>query len=106
MSHEYQRRGKNWFTAIGLMFCIMATIVLIQQLLIWGPEFVEDFLLNGEVTNEKVSMGMLAFGIFMVALGLENMNKRDEFLKTQKILRLCTIDKNNFSTYCACLVYV
>ena len=24
------------------------------------------------------------------------MNKRDEFLKTQRILRLCTIDKNNF----------
>ena len=24
------------------------------------------------------------------------MNKRDEFLKTQKILRLCTIDKKNF----------
>ena len=24
------------------------------------------------------------------------MNKRDEFLKEQKILRLCTIDKNNF----------
>ena len=24
------------------------------------------------------------------------MNKRDEFLKTQKILRLCTIDKNKF----------
>ncbi len=24
------------------------------------------------------------------------MNKKDEFLKTQKILRLCTIDKNNF----------
>ena len=24
------------------------------------------------------------------------MNKRDEFLKTQKILRLSTIDKNNF----------
>jgi len=69
MSHEYHRRGKNWFTAIGLMFCVMATIVLIQQLLIWGPEFVGDFLLNGEVTNEKVSMGMLAFGIFMVALG-------------------------------------
>ena len=69
MSHEYHRRGKNWFTAIGLMFCVMATIVLIQQLLIWGPEFVEDFLLNGEVTNEKVSMGRLAFGIFMVALG-------------------------------------
>ena len=24
------------------------------------------------------------------------MNKRDKFLKEQKILRLCTIDKNNF----------
>ena len=69
MSHEYQRRGKNWFTAVGLLFCIMATIVLIQQLLIWGPEFVEDFLFNDEVTNEKVSMTMLAFGIFMIALG-------------------------------------
>ena len=68
MSHEYQRRGRNWFTAIGLMFCVMATIVLVQQLLIWGPEFVEDFLLNEEITNEKVSMGMLAFGILMVAL--------------------------------------
>jgi len=69
MSREYHRRGKNWFTAIGLMFCVMATIVLIQQLLIWGPEFVSDFLINQEVTNEKVSIGMLGFGIFMVALG-------------------------------------
>ncbi len=69
MSHEYHRRGRNWFTAIGLMFCVMATIVLIQQLLIWGPEFVSDFLINQEVTNEKVSIGMLGFGIFMVALG-------------------------------------
>jgi len=47
----------------------MAGIVLIRQLLIWGPEFVGDFLLNGEITNEKVSMVMLAFGIFMIALG-------------------------------------
>ena len=69
MSHEYHRRGRNWFTAIGLMFCVMATIVLIQQLLIWVPEFVSDFLINQEVTNEKVSIGMLGFGIFMVALG-------------------------------------
>ncbi|WP_428324931.1 hypothetical protein [Nitrosopumilus sp.] len=47
----------------------MAGIVLIRQLLIWGPEFVEEFLFNGEITNEKVSMAMLAFGIFMIALG-------------------------------------
>ncbi len=69
MSHEYYRRGKNWFTAIGVLFCVMGGIVLIQQLLIWGIDFVEDFLFNGEITNEKVSVVMIGFGIFMIALG-------------------------------------
>ena len=69
MSHEYYRRGRNWFTAMGVLFSVMAGIVLIRQLLIWGPEFVGDFLLNSEITNEKVSIVMLAFGIFMIALG-------------------------------------
>lgn len=69
MSHEYYRRGRNWYSAIGVLFSVMAGIVLIRQLLIWGPEFVGDFLVNAEITNEKVSMAMLAFGIFMIALG-------------------------------------
>jgi len=69
MSHEYYRRGRNWFTAIGVLFCVMGGIVLIQQLLIWGIDFVEDFLFNSEFTNEKVSVAMLGFGIFMIALG-------------------------------------
>ena len=69
MSEEYYRRGKNWFTAIGVLFCVMGGIVLIQQLLIWGIEFVQDFLFNGEFTNEKVSAAMICFGIFMIALG-------------------------------------
>ena len=69
MSREYYRRGKNWFTAIGVLFCVMGGIVLIQQLLIWGIDFVEDFLFNAEFTNEKVSAAMLGFGIFMIALG-------------------------------------
>ncbi len=70
MSHEYYRRGRNWFTAIGVLFSVMAGIVLIQQVLIWGPEFALDFLLNAEFTNEKVSVAMLGFGIFMIVLGL------------------------------------
>jgi len=69
MSHEYYRRGKNWFTAIGVLFCVMGGIVLIQQLLIWGIDFVEEFLFNAEITNEKVSTVMIAFGIFMIVLG-------------------------------------
>ncbi len=69
MSEEYYRRGKNWFTAIGVLFCVMGGIVLIQQLLIWGIDFVEEFLFNAEFTNEKVSAAMICFGIFMIALG-------------------------------------
>ncbi len=76
MSHEYYRRGRNWFTAIGTLFSVMAGIVLIRQLLIWGPEFVGDFLLNGEITNEKVSMAMLGFGIFMIALGFRKYEQK------------------------------
>jgi exoribonuclease II len=41
----------------------------VRQLLIWGVDFVEEFLFNAEITNEKVSMTMLGFGIFMIALG-------------------------------------
>ena len=65
MSHEYYRRGKNWFTAMGVLFSVMALVVLIRQLLIWGPEFVGDFLLNGEITNEKVSIAMFSFLVFL-----------------------------------------
>jgi len=76
MSEEYYRRGKNWFTAIGVLFCIMGGIVLIQQLLIWGIDFVEDFLVNGEFTNEKVSVAMIGFGIFMIALGFRKYEQK------------------------------
>ncbi|MEK0337991.1 MAG: hypothetical protein QQN46_04180 [Nitrosopumilus sp.] len=69
MSHEYYRRGRNWFTAMGVLFSVVAGIGLIRQLFIWGPEFMVDFLFNAEITNEKVSMAMLAFGIFMIGLG-------------------------------------
>ena len=70
MSHEHYRRGRNWFSAIGVLFCVMGGTVLIQQLLIWGIDFVEEFLYNSEFTNEKVSVAMIGFGIFMILLGL------------------------------------
>jgi multisubunit Na+/H+ antiporter MnhB subunit len=69
MSHEHYRRGRNWFSAIGVLFCVMGGIVLIQQLVIWGIDFVEEFLYNSEFTNEKVSVAMIGFGIFMIVLG-------------------------------------
>lgn len=69
MSHEYYRRGRNWYTAIGTMFLVMAGIVLVRQLILWGPEFVIEFLFNSEITNEKVSFGMIGFGLFMIVIG-------------------------------------
>ena len=69
MSHEFRRRGKNWFTAMGVLFIIMGSIVLVQNLIIWGPDFVLEFFLNSEITNEKVSVAMLAFGGFMIIVG-------------------------------------
>ena len=69
MNYEYHRRGRNWFTAMGVLFSIMAAIVLVRQMLIWGWEFVVEFLFNMEITNEKISVAMLGFGIFMIVLG-------------------------------------
>ena len=69
MSHEYHRRGRNWHTAIGTLFLVMAGIVLARQLVLWGPEFVAEFLLDSAVNSEKVSLGMVGFGVFMILWG-------------------------------------
>ena len=69
MSSEYPRRGRNWFTAMGLLFIIMALIVLVQNMLIWSPEFVYDFLVGPDITNEKISLAMIVFGCFMIGMG-------------------------------------
>jgi len=69
MSSEVYRRGRNWFSAMGVLFIVMALIAITRDLLIWGPEFVLDFFLNGEITNEKISAGMLVFGGIMIILG-------------------------------------
>ena len=70
MSHEFRRRGKNWFTAMGVLFIIMGSIVLAQNFVIWGPDFVLEFFLNSKITNEKISGAMIVFGGFMIIVGL------------------------------------
>ena len=77
MSHEIRRRGRNWFTAMGVLFIIMAFIVITRNLIIWGPEFVLDFFVNGDVTNEKISLVMLVFGSIMIILGFRKKMVRE-----------------------------
>ena len=69
MSEHYSRRGRNWFTAMGVLFIIMGAIVIVRNLILFSPEFIIDFMFNNEITNEKVSLGMFAFGGFLVILG-------------------------------------
>mgnify|MGYP003347163760 CR=1 FL=1 len=71
MSEYHPRRGRNWYSAMGVLFVVVGAIVIVQNLLIWGPEFVLDFMTNAEITNEKVSLGMFAFGGFMILLGFK-----------------------------------
>jgi len=59
---------------MGILFIIMALIVIIRNLLIWGPEFVFDFFISSDITNEKISAGMLVFGILMIVLGFRKTN--------------------------------
>lgn len=70
MSSVNPKRGRNWYSAMGILFIVVGAIVLVRNLFLWSPEFVLDFLLNSEITNEKISVGMFIFGGFLLILGL------------------------------------
>ena len=74
MSREYSRRGRNWFSAMGILFIVMASIVLVRNMILWSPEFALDFLLGPDITNEKISLGMIIFGRIMIGWGYKKPN--------------------------------
>ena len=74
MSEEYHRRGRNWLTAMGVLFLVVAMVTLIRDIIIWSPDFVVEFFFNSEINAQKVSLGSIAFGAFMVTLGFAKKN--------------------------------
>jgi len=74
MSEEYPRRGRNWLTAMGVLFLVVAMVTLIRDIIIWSPDFVVEFFFNSEINAQKVSLGAIAFGTFMVVLGFGKKN--------------------------------
>ena len=74
MSSEYSRRGRNWFSAMGILFIVMASIVLVRNMILWSPEFALDFLLGPDITNEKISLGMIICGLIMIGWGYKKPN--------------------------------
>ena len=77
MSSNYYRRGRNPTTAFGILFIVIGAIAAVRQLFAWSPDFFVQFLLNNEITSEKVSVITIGIGVFIVLLGLrKNEQKR------------------------------
>ena len=74
MSTEYTKRGRNWLTAMGVLFLVVAAVSLVRDIIIWSPDFVVEFFFNSEINAQKVSLGAIAFGVFMIALGFGKKN--------------------------------
>ncbi len=70
MSSNYYRRGRNPTTAFGVLFIVIGSIALVRQYIIWTEDFVLEFLLNSEITSEKISVATICIGVFIVLLGL------------------------------------
>jgi len=69
MSEEYTRRGRNWKTAMGVLFLVVAAVTLVRDIIIWSPDFVVEFFFNSDVNAQKISLGSIAFGMCMIAWG-------------------------------------
>jgi hypothetical protein len=67
-------RRKNWFTAMGVLFLVVAVIPIVRDLLIWGPEFTSDFFTSSDITSEKISIGIFGIAGFLIVLGLRGEN--------------------------------
>lgn len=70
------RAGRNWMTAMAVLFAVVGAIVILRDLALWGPEFVADFFVNEKITNEKVVL--VAFGISAVLFAF-GIRKHEEF---------------------------
>ena len=74
MSEEYTRRGRNWKTAMGVLFLVVAAVTLVRDIIIWSPDFVVEFFFNSDINVQKISLGSITFGMFMIAWGYKEPN--------------------------------
>jgi len=75
-----RRRGRNWMSAMGILFIVTAGIILIRNLVLFNIEhsagliedgtqrFLDNFI-NGQLTNEKFAIAMIAAGSFLLYWG-------------------------------------
>jgi hypothetical protein len=66
-----KRRIKNWFTAMAILFAVMAIIVILRDVALFGVEFVAEFFSNEEINNEKISLVMFVIAGILFAIGFK-----------------------------------
>jgi hypothetical protein len=62
-------------TAMAILFAVMATIVLLRELALWGPDFVADDFVNDQITNEKFVIVMFGIAAVLFAFGIRKGNE-------------------------------
>ncbi|MEP0825613.1 MAG: hypothetical protein HRF40_09015 [Nitrososphaera sp.] len=74
------KRGRNWMSAMGVLFMVSAAIILIRNFLLFyidhsaglvsdpGQLFLDNFV-NNQVTNEKFAIAMIAIGGILLYWG-------------------------------------
>jgi hypothetical protein len=74
------RRGRNWMSAMGILFMVSAAIILIRNVVLFylensaglvedpGQLFLDNFV-NAQITNEKFAIAMIAAGGFLLYWG-------------------------------------
>ncbi|MFL6319093.1 MAG: hypothetical protein ACJ72Q_01350 [Nitrososphaeraceae archaeon] len=75
------RRGRNWMSAMGILFIVMAIIIALRnlyffttQLSIW---FYLDNYTNGQINNEKFVIAMVVGGCILLFWGYFKKNNED-----------------------------
>ena len=66
---------KNVFGAFSILFFISGAIIPLQNLIIWGPEFVAKYFTSPDITAEKLSIAVIGIGVFMIIYGKKKQNQ-------------------------------
>lgn len=70
---DQDRKDKNWMSAMGVLFLVMAAIIALRNLYLVSTELSFEFYLdnftNYEITNEKFVIVMSIIGVFLLYWG-------------------------------------
>ena len=66
---------KNVFGAFSILFLISGVVIPVQNLIIWGPEFVARYFISSDITAEKLSIVVIGIGVFFINYGKKRQNE-------------------------------